>query len=212
MAKPGPSEHRAAGRRPGKPDTRAAILEAARADFAAKGFDKTTIRGVARQADVDPALVHHYFGDKVRLLMAALQLPLDPRPLIGEILKGDPLGMGERLVHAFVSTWDADPRPLVAVLKAAVANDSLRDLVREGLMAGILEHVAGYLAVPQARLRAELVASQLIGLAVVRYVLRIEPFASTSVENVTSMVGPRIQDYLSGAADNRVDDGQTHPE
>src|SRR6478736_4707021 len=94
------------GRRPGTPDTRTAILHAARKAFAARGFSGTTIRSAATDAGVDAALVHHYFGTKDDLFVAAMELPIDPRPVIAGVVAGGPDGAGERLLRAFLSVWD----------------------------------------------------------------------------------------------------------
>ena len=97
---------RGAGRRPGAPDTRGEIVAAARREFAAKGFDKTSLRGVARSAGVDPALVHHYFAGKQDLFLVAIQLPFDPRTVLPPVLRGPRKGLGERLVRAVLGLWD----------------------------------------------------------------------------------------------------------
>src|SRR3954469_11292384 len=94
------------GRRPGAPDTRADILAAARALFADRGFGRTTIRAVASDAGVDPALVHHYFGTKDDLFVASLQLPVDPRERLAPALAGGPDGAAERILRVFLEVWD----------------------------------------------------------------------------------------------------------
>lgn len=98
---------RRTGRRPGNPGTREAILDAARTSFAQRGFDGSTIRGIAGTAGVDPALVHHYFGSKDQLFLAAMQAPIDPRELLPKVLDGDRDGIGERLVRMFLTVWDS---------------------------------------------------------------------------------------------------------
>src|SRR3954463_6415134 len=110
---PGPPR----GRRKGSPDTRSAILAAARTSFARQGFAGTTIRGVASAAGVDAALVHHYFGTKDDLFLAAMELPLDPRQGPAPAMVGGPDGAGERLLRAFLSMWD-DP----AIAPSLIAN------------------------------------------------------------------------------------------
>ena len=110
---------RGPGRRPGSPDTRAAILAAARELFAAHGFAGTTIRAVGAQAEVDPAMVHHYFGTKDDLFLAALELQIDPREVMAPVIAGGPDGAGERLMRVFLSVWD-DPEarlPLIGVMR-----------------------------------------------------------------------------------------------
>ena len=107
----------AAGRRPGGPDTRGQILAAARKSFADKGFGGTTIRAVAAEAGVDPALVHHYFGSKDDLFLAALEIPVDPRALVPAVFEAGVDGGGERLLRLFLSVWD-DPRHPAAAARA----------------------------------------------------------------------------------------------
>src|SRR3954463_4488115 len=107
------------GRRPGSPDTRAAILTGARPLFAAHGYAGTTVRKVAATAGVDAALVHHYFGTKDDLFLAALQVPVDPRAVLSEVFAPGPDGAGARLLDAVLSVWDRPEarRPLVTVLR-----------------------------------------------------------------------------------------------
>ena len=110
------------GRRPGSPDTRAAILEAARGLFASSGLSGTSVRAVAAKAGVDPALVHHYFGTKEDLFMAALALPFDPREVLGPVVALGPDGAADRLLRVFLSIWD-DPElqvPMIALARSLI--------------------------------------------------------------------------------------------
>ena len=123
------------GRRPGAPDTRAEVLAAARASFAEKGFRGTTIRAVAAAAGVDPALVHHYFGTKDDLFLAALEMPVDPRELLAPVMAQGPDGAGERLLRTFLSVWD-DPEiqvRLLAVVRSVLDEDGAT-LLKEGFI------------------------------------------------------------------------------
>lgn len=185
------------GRRPGTPDTRAAILAAAREQFASSGFTRTTIRGVATGAGVDAALVHHYFGTKHDLFIAALELPLDPREFIGPALAGSVEGVATRLLTTFLVAWD-DPalRPgLLAVARAVLEPEGHR-LMREGFLPAVVLPAITELGVDQPERRTSLVASQMIGLIVTRYLLEVEPLASMSADDVAAVVGPTIQRYL----------------
>jgi AcrR family transcriptional regulator len=193
---------RRSGRRPGRPATREAILAAARAVFAERGFDGSSIRAIAAAADVDPALVHHYFGPKQRLFLAAIEAPIDPSGILPAVLDGDARGVGERLVRALLGVWDdpdAGPR-VAAILRSAVGHEPSAQLLREFFATQIMRPVAAALELPsdEAPSRATLVASQLMGLALTRYILRLEPLASTPSENVVASVGPTIQRYLTG--------------
>ncbi|MFI7605173.1 TetR family transcriptional regulator [Micromonospora sp. NPDC049366] len=192
---------RRTGRRPGNPDTREAILDAARAAFAERGFDAASIRAIAAAAGVDPALVHHYFGSKDQLFLAAMQAPVDPRELIPKVLAGDRDGLGERLVRMFLGVWDSPAGTAgVALLRSAVSNEWTARLLREFLTTQVLRRVLDHLDVAPAEvpLRGSLVASQLIGLAMMRHVIRLEPIASASPETLAATVGPTVQRYLTG--------------
>ncbi len=193
----------ARGRRPGGPDTRGEILAAARSSFADRGFDRTTIRGVAGEAGVDPALVHHYFGSKEDLFLAALEIPVDPRSLIPQVFVPGLDGVGERLLRMFLGVWDEpeNNESLRAFVRTAFVVDQTAELLRNGIARIVLRAVIPQLApVGDAELRATLVASQLAGLIMARYVLRIEPLASLPAESVVAWMAPNIQRYVNGPA------------
>ena len=197
----GPTSMPARGRRRGRPDTRAAILAAAREQFSASGFSGTSVRAVARGAGVDPALVHHYFGTKDDLFVAALELPVDPRQVIAErIAAGDPdNGPGERLLRALVGVWD-DPalRPgLLAAVRHLLGPGGDR-LVGEGFLPVVLEPVGNLLGVDRPDRRMPLVASQVIGLILTRYVLELEPLASLEVDHIVAIYAPVLDGFLTG--------------
>ncbi|MGN9765040.1 TetR/AcrR family transcriptional regulator [Micromonospora sp. SD12] len=192
---------RRTGRRPGNPDTRQAILDAARAAFAERGFDAASIRAVAAAARVDPALVHHYFGSKDRLFLAAMHAPVDPAELLPRVLAGDRAGLGERLVRTFLGVWDSPAGTAgVALLRSAVSNEWTARLLREFLVTQVLRRVLDHLDVDpdELPLRGSLVASQLIGLAMMRHVVRLEPVASAAPETLVAAIGPTVQRYLTG--------------
>jgi AcrR family transcriptional regulator len=188
------------GRRPGVSGTREAILDAARRAFAEHGYQHATTRGVADLAGVDPALVHHYFGTKQALFVAAVQLPVNPVEQLMAVLAEDPGQAGERMVELFLSIWDhaADQSPLLALVRSAVGDEHAAAMLREFITEEVLGPIAGRLGSPDARLRATLVGSQLIGLAVARYIIRVEPLASTPSAEVAALVGPTVQRYLTG--------------
>ncbi len=187
------------GRRPGAPDTRAAILDAARSAFAEKGFAGTTIRGVAAEAGVDAALVHHYFGTKDDLFVAALELPVDPRQAIAPALVAGPDGAGERLLRVFLDVWD-DPAhtPVFVALARTLLDPSAGHLMREGFLPVVLQPVGRALGLDRPDLRMSLVASQMLGLVLGRYVLALEPLASLPAETVVAAYAPTLQRYLTG--------------
>jgi AcrR family transcriptional regulator len=188
------------GRRPGVSGTREAILDAARRAFAEQGYQQATIRGVAELAGVDPALVHHYFGTKQDLFVAAMDFPLNPIGQLMAVLAEEPDQVGRRIVEVFLSVWDhaADRSPLLALIRSAVGDERAAAMLREFITEEILGQLARRLGSPDAELRATLVGSQLIGLAMARYIVRIEPLASTPAPEIVAAVGPTLQRYLTG--------------
>lgn len=193
------SARTARGRRPGAPDTRAEVLAAARASFAEKGFRGTTIRAVAASAGVDPALVHHYFGSKDDLFVAALQIPVDPREVLAPVVAAGPDGAGERLMRALLGVWD-DPavQPgLLALVRSLISDDS-GGLVRDAFIPVVVGPVLAALVADRPDVRIPLVASQVVGLIVARYVVALPPMAEMPAEDVVARVGPVVQHYLTG--------------
>jgi AcrR family transcriptional regulator len=191
------------GRRPGTSGTREAILEAARRAFAEHGYERTTIRGVAAAAGVDPALVHHYFGSKHGLFVAAVQLPLNPVEALGELLAAEQQPSGEALARRFLSLWDqqADRSGLLALVRSAVSDERAAAMLREFLRAEIFARLARQLPGPDAELRLALVASQVFGMIMARYIVGLEPLASAPAPVVAAAVGPTLQRYLRGRLD-----------
>src|SRR5919107_4365297 len=170
---------RGRGRRPGGPDTRGEILAAARRSFADKGFGGTTIRAVAAEASVDPALIHHYFGTKDDLFLAAMQIPLDPRAVVPTLFADGIPGAGERLLRLFLSVWD-DPQtrlPLIALFRTSLMQTSPETLLQQGLLRLVLEPLRAALPPDEADRRVQLVINQLSGLVLTRYLLVLEPLA-----------------------------------
>jgi AcrR family transcriptional regulator len=188
------------GRRPGNSGTREAILDAARRAFAERGYQQATIREVAGMAGVDPALVHHYFGTKQNLFVAAVEIPVNPIEAFVSLVGEDPETLGERLLTLFLSVWDrADNRsPVLALMRSAVSEERAAAMLREFITEEILGRIARQLGTPDATLRTSLVASQLVGLIMSRYVLRVEPLASARAEVLVAAVGPTLQRYLTG--------------
>ena len=187
------------GRRPGGPDTRATILVAARELFAVQGFAGTSVRAVATAAGVDAALVHHYFGTKDDLFLAALELRVDPRTALLPVIEGGVDGAGERLMRLFVSVWDDEETrlPLLGLVRG-ILEPGGQQLVRDGFFRMVLDPVAAALEVDQPDRRMQLVASQVFGLVVLRYVLAVEPLASAPAEELVATYAPTLQRYLVG--------------
>jgi AcrR family transcriptional regulator len=186
------------GRRPGAPDTRATILEAARASFADRGFAGTTVRGVAAAAGVDAALVHHYFGTKDALFLAAMELPFDPRRALAPAAAGGIDGAGERLLRAFLSLWD-DPETspvLVGIVRSALQPGGER-LLTQGIVPVLLLPVGEALGIDHPDVRMPLVISQVAGLILTRYLVGLEPIASMPAEALVATYGPVLQHFLT---------------
>jgi AcrR family transcriptional regulator len=194
----GRAHGRRTGRRPGGPDTRADILVAARELFAERGFDGATIRSVADGAGVDTALIYHYFGSKQQLFVAAMQIPYHYEEVLSVVLDGPADEMGVRLVRELLGYWE-DPRvsPLFrGIVRSAVSDPVAAEMVRRMLAEGPFALLARRIGSPDAELRAMLMASHVMGTALLRYVLAVEPLASAPAEEVARMVGPVIQGYL----------------
>jgi AcrR family transcriptional regulator len=188
------------GRRPGPTKTRSAILEAARQAFGKYGYDAVSLRGVARDAGVDPALVHRFFGTKEALFVACMDLPVVPSKTVDAVLAQGAEDLGVRIVGAFLELYDS-PRSragLVALIRAAHTNERASALLREFLTREMLGRVAASAAPDCPDLRASLAASQIVGLVVARYIIEIPPLATTERQTVAACVGPTLQRYLLG--------------
>ncbi|MFT4287785.1 TetR/AcrR family transcriptional regulator [Nocardioides sp.] len=186
------------GRRPGAPDTRAAILAVARERFAAAGFAAVSVRSVAAEAGVDPALVHHYFGSKRDLFLAALEMPVDPREVLAPVIAAGPEGAGERILATILGVWDDDELRLPLLALARGLTDPSGHLLQDGFLPVVIGPVLAELGVDQTERRLPLVISQIIGVLVLRYLARLEPLASMPAEEVVAAVGPTLQRYLTG--------------
>lgn len=186
------------GRRPGQSGSREKILAAARVQFAKHGYDRATIRGIATSARVDPALVLHYFGSKHDLFIAAMKLPFDPAQFIPELVAPGLDGLGERLVLRFVETWDSrEGRHLIGFVRSVVSHESAATMMREFFTHAVLGRIARSLELEEPQRRAGLAGSQLFGLALVRYIVKLEPIASASADDLARWVGPNLQRYFT---------------
>lgn len=188
------------GRRPGVSGTREAILKAARLAFGAQGYGATSVRAVARAAGVDPALVLHFFGSKDGLFEASLQLPFDPAQMVAGLLDGHLDTLGERVVRTFLGIWDGTPGqgPMLAMLRSAVSHEDSSAMLRKVLLRLIVRPVVQGAGGDRPDLRASLLASQIVGLALTRYILKFEPIASASSDDLAPLLGPTLQRYLNG--------------
>ncbi|MEU8935239.1 TetR family transcriptional regulator [Streptomyces sp. NPDC048409] len=207
MTRTAPAGDGTAPRRRGRPpraesaDTRDRILAAAREEFSELGYDKTSVRGIAKAAGVDSALVHHYFGTKEQVFEAAISVAFAPAlnaPLA--VADGPVDGVGERLTRFILGIWEnpATRTPLLAILRSAVNNETAAAVFRRLIAAQLLRRLAEQLDLPDAQLRAELAAAQLVGCAMLRYVIKLEPLASADLEQIVARVAPVVQGHLTG--------------
>lgn len=188
------------GRRPGGQDTRSELLAAARAEFAERGYQGARVRSIAASAGVDAAMVNHWFGGKEGLFVAAMDLPIDPEAILARILAGDPGQAGERIVRTFISTWDAvGGGPFVALLRSVATHETAARMIREFITDVIFGRMVSRLAPDQQLLRACLCGTQVVGLGMARYVIKLEPLASADADTLAAAIGPNLQRYLTGS-------------
>jgi AcrR family transcriptional regulator len=190
------------GRRPGASGTRDAILLAARERFAEVGYDRATIRAIAVQAGVDPALVMHFFGSKQQLFLAAIQLTINPAEAIPAMLEDGLDGLGERLARFYLQMWEQPETRdgLAGIMRSAFSHEDAAALLRAFLGSEVFGRLAPSLDGEDAQLRVALAGSHLVGTAIARYVVKVEPLASADPETVIAALGPTIQRYLTGDA------------
>ncbi|AOW91287.1 TetR family transcriptional regulator [Streptomyces olivaceus] len=181
--------------------TRDRILTTAREEFSERGYEKTSVRGIAKAAGVDPALVHHYFGTKEQVFAAAVEVAFAPAlEAPGAIADGPLAGVGERLTRFILGVWEnpATRTPLLAILRSAVNNETAAAVFRRLIADQVLHRVAAQLDPPDAELRVELAAAQLVGCAMLRYVVKVEPLASADAEQIVARLAPVVQGHLTG--------------
>jgi AcrR family transcriptional regulator len=200
------------GRRPSRPAegaeepgtaSRRAILGAARTAFGELGFEGASMRAIAATAGVDAALIHHYFGSKQQLFVAAMDLPFDIAFVRATVTAGPVEGLGERIARFFLTLWENPIRRpiLLGMLRSATTDPAAAAMVRRLFIDNAVLPLAVEAGLPDAEYRATLVGSQLLGLALLRYVLGFEPLASASIDTVVAAIGPTIQRYVSASAD-----------
>lgn len=214
VASDGPGRGRA-GRRAGTSTTRAAIAAAAQDQFAAHGYDRASLRGIAREAGVDPALITYFFGSKQRLFAEVVELPADPRTVLAQVTDGDPAGVGRRMATVLAGILDDDDARVrfVAIIRSAAQSEEVAAALRERLTRDILEPVAARVregvrpqhagppdedaAKHEARLRAGLVMSQVAGMIFARHVIGLEALTEASSEELVRALAPTFQRYLA---------------
>jgi AcrR family transcriptional regulator len=189
------------GRRPGNQDTRGQIITAARHAFAAKGFAGTSMRGIAADAGVDAALIHHYFDSKQQLFLATIAMPLEVLGFVEQVAAGNRSDLGERLVRTVLGVWDSELQPsLVAAIRTALTDPVLTRSVAEFFTLEVIGHVLRRDDLPpeEANRRAGLVASQILGLLLGRYVLRLPVLVNRESADLVAEIGPTVQRYIDG--------------
>jgi AcrR family transcriptional regulator len=186
----------------GSDDISKAVLDAARAAYARRGYLNTTVKGVAAAAGVAPDVVRRYYANREALFAAAMRLPVDPGTSIAQLLAPGIDGLGERLVRVTLRMLD-DPETreqLAAMVRDGAGASKATASLREFLESAVVDRVAGALRVPDARMRVTLATSYLVGVAAARYVLRLEPLASATEDEVVLLVAPAVQAALTGPA------------
>jgi AcrR family transcriptional regulator len=188
------------GRPPGSSDTRPRILDSARRLFALNGFGNTSIRSVAVAAGVDSALVHHYYGTKQQLFAAAMRLPIDPMTVLGPLRQTPVSEIGLKLPSLLLPLWDTALSDVLAGMLRSLLDGGEVSLARTFLRDIVVAELADRVDTPPGTgtLRAEFVASQLVGVAMARYIIGLEPFASLPAERVAATIAPNLQHYLTG--------------
>ncbi|MEO8541675.1 MAG: TetR family transcriptional regulator [bacterium] len=192
------SPDKRSGRRPGSTATREAILLAAREAFTDSGYRGATIRAIAVAAGVDPALVMHFFGNKEALFAEAMRPPFEPAAVLAAAMAADPANAGAVVATFFLDAWDSDSRrSLLGLVRSAVTEESAAAMVRDGLVGGV-ETALASLGTDRPGMRASLIATQLIGLAIGRYIVRLQPLVDAPRNELVAAVAPALQRYISG--------------
>lgn len=180
--------------------SRQRILEAARALFGEHGYRGTTVRAVAAEAGVDPAMVFFFFGNKQGLFCAAIEMSTIAPPAIAAMFAGGLEGLGKRIVRTAVESFEASERtPLALLARSAPTHDESAALLLEFIEQEFSGRLIALLDTPDAALRVGMVNVQILGIAVARYLVRIEPIASASAEELVARFGPIVQQCLTGS-------------
>lgn len=186
------------GRRPGTPETRHAILAVARRGFATRGYEATSLRAIATEAGVDPALVIHYFGSKEGLFTAATGIPANLPELFASFAGLPARDRAQALVRGYLEMVDSDEsrNAIIALVRSAVSNETAATTLRDFMTVQLLPVIAAMTGKPDAELRASLVAAQLIGTAMLRHVLCVEPLARATPDEIVALITPVIEQYV----------------
>lgn len=189
------------GRRPGTTTTRSDIALVAMRQFAKLGYDRTTFRSIAAEASVDPALIVRFYKTKQQLFAQVTKLPFDASLILPKLILGDVEKIGERLARFIIQMLDSPQTGdiITAMVRAAATESEAATLLRQILSREIFTPLVAHLSSDKADLRANLAASQVVGLIFARYITAFEPLASATPEEIVSAVGPTFQRYLAGS-------------
>jgi AcrR family transcriptional regulator len=189
------------GRRPAGEDTRAALLAAAREVFTEQGFDGATVRAIAARAEVDPAMVNHWFGGKQGLFAAAVELPVTPEWVRDTVLSGPVDEVATRVVRTFITTWDnSSGGTFTTLVRSAATQETAAQMLKQFITV-VFGGIIRELGVDQPELRLGLFGSQLAGLGLARYVLRLDSIVDADIDTLAAAIGPTLQRYLTGDLD-----------
>ena len=188
------------GRRPAGADTRSALVAAARAVFGEQGYDGATVRSIATRAGVDAAMVNHWFGSKEGLFAeVVLDLPIKPKDILATLSQSPADRLGEHIARTFLDVWDATGgEHFAALVRSVTGHEAAAHVLRDFFLKHVFLTLAQRVSADRPDLRANLVASQIVGMGVARYVIRFEPLAGTPAEELARAVGPTLQRYLTG--------------
>jgi AcrR family transcriptional regulator len=190
---------RRTGRRPGPGVTREAIAAAAGRQFGELGYERTTIRGIAKEAKVDPALVLHFFGSKRELFNSATILSLELDEALPQIIDGPRSMLGRRITRWVVDALEQPEsrQAITGILRAAVSDPEAAQAARDVVTARVLAPIAEHIDADRPELRASLVNSQMVGVIMGRYIVPVEPLASMSPSDLVDAIAPTVQRYLT---------------
>ena len=176
------------------------IVEAATAEFASRGYESASMRSIARKAGVDPALVHHYFAEKADLFAESIRAPIRPDRVVKEILAGPRERIGENIIRYLLGALEEGSARtrVISLIRTALGQEFAATMLRQFLVREVFKRIAEAIGGEDSQLRASLAASQIVGLMIVRYGIRIEPLASAPIEEVVARIGPVIQWHLVG--------------
>ncbi len=183
-------------------DTRATIVDAATTEFASRGYESASMRSIARKAGVDPALVHHYFAEKADLFAESIKAPIRPDRVVKEILAGPRERIGENIIRYLLGALEEGSARtrMISLIHTALGQEFAATMLQQFLVREVFKRIADAIGGDDSQLRASLAASQIVGLMIVRYGIRVEPLASAPIEEVVARIGPVIQWHLVGAA------------